>query len=170
MIYLCITEQAIRMFSGILLHDMFHFYCYSDGELYQWGLYGKPVEQSDDDTFEQEREQENDVLIDEGQKDTSHRCGTGESAITEETVEKENGSENRCDVKEIRPFHSSFMNFTGEYEGQEEVMKDMGLPLSFARSPRDFEEEVNIDCMTLDGAITLHGQFLKLTNFQASTV
>eukprot|EP00057_Strongylocentrotus_purpuratus_P021320 XP_011675794.1 PREDICTED: trimethylguanosine synthase isoform X2 [Strongylocentrotus purpuratus] len=110
-----------------------------DGELYRWGLYGKPEEQRDDDTFEQE--QENDVLIDEGKKDKSHQCGTSESAIAEGTVKKANGSDNGCDVKEIRPYHSSFVNFTGEYEGQEEVMKDMGLPLSFARSPRDCEKE-----------------------------
>ncbi|XP_030839566.1 uncharacterized protein LOC115923283 [Strongylocentrotus purpuratus] len=110
-----------------------------DGELYRWGLYGKPEEQRDDDTFGQE--QENDVLIDEGKKDKSHQCGTSESAIAEGTVKKANGSDNGCDVKEIRPYHSSFVNFTGEYEGQEEVMKDMGLPLSFARSPRDCEKE-----------------------------
>ena len=45
--------------------------------------------------------------------------------------------------KNLKPYEEPVLPYQGEYHGEEQVMKAMGLPLSFVRSPRDFEE-VNI--------------------------
>ncbi|XP_063968161.1 uncharacterized protein LOC129280260 [Lytechinus pictus] len=111
-----------------------------DGELFRWGLYGKPEYP---DSFDEE----SDTATNDNERDVSGQPLTGDLSevsdpcVSEVNVGEENGFEDFDDVREIRPYLSSIVNFTGEYEGQEEVMKDMGLPLSFVRSPRDCEEE-----------------------------
>ncbi|XP_041483651.1 trimethylguanosine synthase-like [Lytechinus variegatus] len=111
-----------------------------DGELFRWGLYGKPEYP---DSFDEQ----SDTTTNDIERDVSGLSLTGDLSegsdhdVSGVKVEEDNDFEDFDGVKEIRPYHVSFMNFTGEYEGQEKVMKDMGLPLSFVRSPRDCEEE-----------------------------
>ncbi len=142
----------------------------SDRDLFRWGIHGKPDDDEDppsvdddvsncdgsatddqqesavDNQQELQAEDEHDSTTDDHQEPTADVVADTDKIASEETSASEemywkNFTGNLTKIsKNVRPYEAPALPFQGEYYGEEDVMKSMGLPVSFARSPWDFEE------------------------------
>ena len=60
--------------------------------------------------------------------------------ITHQTSADRNDTQTNCGRRGVSPYVKPSRPFQGEIATEEEIMKGMGLPLSFVRSPQDFDE------------------------------
>ncbi|XP_038047408.1 trimethylguanosine synthase-like [Patiria miniata] len=135
----------------------------SDSKLYEWGLYGKPdpskykdLEAKELDTDEDELDRaltESDQLksgdvitnqldvVPELTTEIFQSESTGDDVTLCNEQYEYSSSNIRVDGKNISPYTKPSLPFQGEFASEQEVMRDMGLPLSFVRSLRDFDED-----------------------------